>query len=71
MKYVNLKTKRINFKCEMCGIQGIGPKHVYEWIPRLRYLINIPNMEICGKCAKREVGTKNIKEWRRIHGEDN
>ena len=55
----------------MCGIQGIGTKHVYEWIPRLKYLTDTPNMEICGKCAKREVGTKNIKEWRRIHGEDN
>ena len=67
MELISLKGKRANFKCEMCGAQGIGLKQVYEWVPPAKSLTGTPNMEVCGKCARRELGSKNSKKWRELH----
>ena len=67
MEIITLKGKRVNFKCEMCGTQGIGLKQVYEWVPPAKSLTGSLNKEVCGNCARREIGSKNVKKWRELN----
>lgn len=39
--------------------------------PHLPDLVDWESMDICKACAKREIGSKNKKQWERIHGNSN
>ena len=52
------------FKCQMCGSYG---KEQYTAKPHLPKLVDWDTLLLCKKCARREHGSKNIKEWNRLH----
>ena len=52
------------FKCEMCSSTD---RDKYIATPEMPKLVHWYEMEICKKCARREIGSKNNKEWERIH----
>ena len=59
------------FACQMCG--KISKFKYLKYIhPAVQYLFKeeekLP-LKICKKCAKREFGSKNKKEWEKLHGE--
>ena len=58
----NLKEKKLQFKCECCKAISLGKVSVYCW-----HLSFGDTLEICSKCAKRELGSKNKKDWEAIH----
>ena len=63
-------TDRMNpSKCSSCGASSI---HKYLRRPHSairKLVIDKEWKEICGKCAKKELGTKNKKDWERLHAE--
>ena len=48
----------------MCG-NNVNKR--YKAVPSIRALVDWDEMFICNKCARREVGTKNVKKWRELH----
>jgi len=50
----------------MCSKIGT---EIYIAMPTLPDLADWEEIKICKKCARREVGGKNKKEWSRIHKE--
>jgi len=48
----------------MCGQMS---KEQYIAKPSIPSLVDWSEMAICKNCARREVGSKNKKEWNRIH----
>lgn len=57
------------FPCEMCGTMAKFKYMKYPHPAVVNFLIDKEPMEICRKCAKRELGSKNKKEWDAIHEE--
>ena len=39
----------------------------YKATPTIPSLVDWTEMYLCTKCARREIGTKNVKGWKRIH----
>ena len=52
------------FLCEMCSQIG---KDRYVATPDIPSLVEWKSINLCKKCAKREVGSKNKKRWDKIH----
>jgi len=55
------------FKCTFCGKLS---KHKYLRRPNraIAHLMNDNRwVSICKNCARKEVGSKNIKGWRKLH----
>ena len=52
------------FKCQICGALS---KEEYIATPSIPALVDWEKLKICKKCARREVGGKNRKEWDRVH----
>ena len=67
MEIIKRMGRRVNLKCDMCGVQGYGPKETYEWTPPAQSISGTPNMIICAKCARRALGSKNVRKWRELH----
>ena len=59
---------RVNdiFECQMCGQKG---REKYIATPEAATLVDWNKLNLCKKCAKREVGSRNIKKWEEIHEE--
>ena len=64
IKYLGKASINNMFKCQMCTIRG---RDRYSAVPQLPSLVDWNELIICKKCAKREVGSRNKKEWERIH----
>jgi hypothetical protein len=58
----NLQEKRLQFECNCCKKISGGKMSIYEW-----HLSSGGTKTICGKCAKRELGSKNKTDWERLH----
>jgi hypothetical protein len=56
------------FVCEMCGYQSQKKYKRYPHPAVINLLIDKNPQCICKKCAKRELGSKNQLEWKRING---
>ncbi len=59
------------FSCAICGEQSKF-KYIKYPHPSVEHLYEEKDKtpkQICKKCAKREIGTKNVKGWKEIHGE--
>ena len=54
------------FNCQTCGQIS---KEQYVAKPSIPSLVDWSEMALCKNCARREVGSKNKKEWNRIHEE--
>ena len=60
------------FSCQMCG--KISKFKYLKYIhPAIQHLFKeeekLP-LKICKICAKREIGSKNKRGWKKIHGEE-
>lgn len=42
-------------------------KEEYLATPSIPFLVDWKELKVCDKCAKREIGTKNKKQWEKIH----
>jgi hypothetical protein len=57
------------FNCTTCG-QRSTQKYLLKPHPAVAKLLETRDWrEICKKCAKREVGSKNKKGWERLHAD--
>ena len=52
------------FACQMCGNRG---RDRYLATPDSVTLVDWRELYVCKRCARREVGSKNIKKWKKIH----
>ncbi len=52
------------FNCEVCSSLS---KEKYLATPEIVTLADWEELLVCKKCARREIGTKNIKRWNKIH----
>ena len=52
------------FKCQICTKMA---KEEYLATPSLSQLVDWKELKVCEKCAKREVGSRNKKQWEKIH----
>jgi hypothetical protein len=57
------------FPCGMCGKMAKFKYMKYPHPAVARFLVDRAPLEICRKCAKREVGNKNKTAWKEIHEE--
>ena len=57
------------FPCKMCGKAAKFKYMKYPHPAVVDLLVNKEPIEICRKCAKRELGSKNKKKWDAIHEE--
>ena len=64
IKYLGKVSVNNMFKCQTCTTMG---RDRYSAIPQLPNLVDWNELIICKKCAKREVGSSNKKEWEKIH----
>tara|TARA_Y100000310_G_scaffold330845_1_gene403235 strand:- start:527 stop:739 length:213 start_codon:yes stop_codon:yes gene_type:complete len=64
IKYLGKASVEDIFNCQMCGQIS---KEEYVARPSIPGLVNWSEMAVCKNCARREVGSKNKKEWNRIH----
>ena len=64
--YRNVKKldKRHQFRCGMCYDHWTKQVDVYQWDP---LVIPGPSLNICKKCARREIGSKNKKGWEQLN----
>jgi len=74
MIYISYKGKaKVDeiFSCQMCG--KISKFKYLKYIhPAIQYLFKEEDklpLKICKICAKREIGSKNKKGWKELHGE--
>ena len=54
------------FNCKTCGQMS---KEEYIATPSIPSLVDWSEIKVCKSCARREVGSKNKKEWSKIHEE--
>ena len=66
IKYLGKVSVNNIFNCQMC--EQIS-KEQYVAKPNIPSLVDWSEMTICKNCARREIGSKNKKEWNRIHEE--
>ena len=66
IKYLGKTSVEDIFNCQMCGQIS---KEEYVAKPSIASLVDWSEMSLCSKCARREVGSKNKKEWNRVHKE--
>ena len=52
------------FECQICGNKS---REKYLATPEIVSLANWEELLACKKCARREIGTKNVKKWNKIH----
>jgi|TARA_Y100000310_G_C20525870_1_gene736002 hypothetical protein len=57
------------FPCKMCGKNAKFKYMKYPHPAVAELLTDREPLEICRKCAKREIGSKNKKAWDKIHEE--
>ena len=67
MEIIEKRGKRFNFHCQMCA-KYLAKGDVYVWHPPAKSISGNIDMEICDKCARRELGTKNTKKWKELNG---
>jgi len=53
------------FACQVCGHRG---RDKYLATPEAVALVDGRELHVWKKCARREMGSKNIKRWNKIHG---
>ena len=66
IKYLGKVSVDDIFNCQICGQIS---KEAYTAKPSIPSLVNWSEISACKNCARREVGSKNKKEWSRIHEE--
>ncbi|QDP62242.1 MAG: hypothetical protein GOVbin2066_9 [Prokaryotic dsDNA virus sp.] len=59
--FLNPESKKSRFKCQMCGTGWIKPVPYYiiGTHPAIEKLVGYTEREVCLKCVKREMGSKN------------
>ena len=55
------------FSCKICGKRAKFKYMKYPHPSVIHLLIDKEPKEICRKCARREIGSKNKKKWDAIH----
>jgi len=55
------------FVCQICTHRDTNK---YLATPEAESLVDWDKLLICKKCAKREIGNKNVKKWNRIHKQE-
>ena len=63
INYLGKQTIDNIFQCEICGHRG---RDKYIATPETS-LVDWKELAACKKCARREIGSKNIKLWNKIH----
>ena len=66
IKYLKKLSVHDIFECQMCSQKG---REQYIATPSLPSFADWDKLNICKKCAKREMGSRNTKEWKRMHEE--
>ena len=64
IKYLGKTSVEDIFNCQMCGQIS---KEEYVAKPSIPSLVDWSKLDVCKSCARREVGSKNKKEWSKIH----
>ena len=64
IKYLGKVGVKDIFNCQICGQTS---KEEYIAKPSISGLVDWNEMAICKNCARREIGSKNKKEWSKIH----